>query len=70
MPGAGSELETLQKIPAAQLNIVINEELGLETAKYLKERYGTPYVVAGIPYGLKGTLRWLEKIAEVSEKNA
>lgn len=65
MPGAGSELETLQKIPAAQLNIVINEELGLETAKYLKERYGTPYVVAGIPYGLKGTLRWLEKIAEV-----
>lgn len=24
-----------------QLNIVINE-LGLETAKYLKERYGTP----------------------------
>ena len=65
VPGAGSELETLQKIPAAQLNIVINEELGLETAKYLKERYGTPYVVAGIPYGLKGTLRWLEKIAEV-----
>lgn len=47
------------------MNIVINEELGLETAKYLKERYGTPYVVAGIPYGLKGTLRWLEKIAEV-----
>ena len=27
VPGAGSELETLQKIPAAQLNIVINEEL-------------------------------------------
>ena len=54
-------LRHCKKIPAAQLNIVINEELGLETAKYLKERYGTPYVVAGIPYGLKGTLRWLEK---------
>ena len=63
-PGAGGELEVLQKVPAAQLNIVINEELGLETAKYLKERYGTPYVVVGIPYGLKGTMRWLEKITE------
>lgn len=62
-PGAESDLETLQKVPAAQLNIVINEELGLATAQYLQERYGTPYLVAGLPYGLQGTMRWLEKIA-------
>lgn len=65
VPGANSDFDTLQKVPAAQLNIVINEELGLETAKYLKERYDIPYVVAGMPYGIKGTLRWLEKITAV-----
>lgn len=65
VPGANSDFDMLQKVPAAQLNIVINEELGLETAKYLKERYDIPYVVAGMPYGIKGTLRWLEKIAAV-----
>lgn len=63
--GANSDFDMLQKVPAAQLNIVINEELGLETAKYLKERYDIPYVVAGMPYGIKGTLRWLEKITAV-----
>lgn len=65
VPGANSDFDMLQKVPAAQLNIVINEELGLETAKYLKERYDIPYVVAGMPYGIKGTLRWLEKITAV-----
>ena len=69
VPGAGSDLEVLQKVPVAQLNIVINEELGLESARYLKERYGTPYVVAGMPYGLIGTLRWLEKIADFLPTN-
>lgn len=65
VPGANSDFDMLQKVLAAQLNIVINEELGLETAKYLKERYDIPYVVAGMPYGIKGTLRWLEKITAV-----
>ena len=48
-------MRQLQKIPAAQLNIVINEELGLETAKYLKRNdMALLMIVAGIPYGLKG----------------
>lgn len=30
---------------------------------FLKEKFGTPYVMAGMPIGFKGTRRWLEAIA-------
>lgn len=62
VPGSGSTLEELQRIPEASLNIVTNIELGLAVAQYLKKKYGTPYVVAGLPYGIKGTLQWLQNI--------
>ena len=64
VPGSGSTLEELQYIPEASLNIVTNIELGLPVAQYLEKKYGTPYVVAGLPYGIKGTLKWLAKINE------
>lgn len=62
IPGNGSTWEQLKQLGNASLNIVINEELGLKTAKQLEKELGIPYVVAGLPYGLKGTRRWLEKI--------
>lgn len=65
VPGSGSSLEEIADIGAVQLNIVCNEELGLKIAQYLEKRYGTPYIVAGLPYGIKGTQKWLERIAEV-----
>ena len=64
VPGAGSSLEDLQEIARAKLNIVCNEELGLKLAQYLEKRFGTPYVVAGMPYGIEGTKNWLTRIHE------
>ena len=64
VPGAGSSLENLKEIANAKLNIVCNEELGLQLAQYLEKRFGTPYVVAGMPYGIEGTKNWLTRIHE------
>ena len=49
-------------MPEASLNIVTNAELGLPLAEYLQKQYGTPYIFAGLPYGVQGTLRWLQQI--------
>lgn len=62
VPGGGSDLASLRRVGAARLNVVVNEELGLPLAAYLQRRFGTPYVLAGVPYGVGGTLRWLERI--------
>lgn len=64
-PGSGSSVEALQHIPEAALNIVTNIELGLAPAQYLEKKYGTPYIIAGLPYGIEGTLRWLKKLQAV-----
>lgn len=64
-PGSGSSVEKLQHIPEAALNIVTNIELGLAPAQYLEKKYGTPYIIAGLPYGIEGTLRWLKKLHAV-----
>ncbi len=65
VPGAGSSFEILQGIGRAELNIVCNEELGLKLAKYLENCFGTPYVLAGLPYGTSGTQKWIEAINAV-----
>ncbi|MGM9582619.1 MAG: nitrogenase component 1, partial [Phascolarctobacterium sp.] len=61
--GSGGTLEQLKHLGRAQLNIVTNEELGLPLAQYLEQQLGTPYILAGLPYGVQGTKAWLEKIA-------
>ena len=58
-PGCECTLEELQRLPEAALNIVTNAELGLPLAEYLQKKYGTPYVFAGLPYGVQGTLQML-----------
>ena len=63
VPGGGATLEQLKHLGRAQLNIVTNEELGLPLAQYLEQQLGTPYVLAGLPYGVQGTKAWLEIIA-------
>ena len=61
-PGCECTLEELQRLPEAALNIVTNAELGLPLAEYLQKQYGTPYIFAGLPYGVQGTLLWLQQI--------
>lgn len=65
-PGCGSTLAELKNIANADYNIVLNEELGLEQAIYLKEKYQMPYVSRGLPYGLEGTFSWLRELPGVS----
>ena len=60
----GLDLKELHKIPLAALNIVLAPELGLQTAKRLKEKTGQDYAVLPIPYGLKQTMGWVQKIGE------
>ena len=53
------------QLPQADLNIVLRDELALKAARELKAAFGTPYLSAGMPYGIDGTLRWLETIHAV-----
>lgn len=62
--GSNCSLDEIKNLGQATLNIVINEELGLPIAKYLQENVGTPYILAGVPYGVEGSWQWLEKINE------
>ncbi len=45
----GCTLEDIARLPDAQVNLVVSSG-GLAAAKWLQERFGTPYVV-GVPYG-------------------
>lgn len=60
--GCNCTVEQICDLGKAKLNIVINEELGLPIAKYLQDKLDIPYILAGIPYGLDGSLSWLEFI--------
>lgn len=64
VPGAGSPLEAVRRLGDSDLNIVCHEELGLPAARALEKRCGTPFVKAGLPYGVEGTKRWLRVIED------
>lgn len=64
MPGAGSPWEDIMRAPAAALNLVIRDELALDAARRMEKEFGVPYLSVGIPYGMKGTKRWLARIEE------
>ena len=57
-----TSVEELEDMGLAQVNIVLGNE-GLAAAKYLQEKFGTPYVYA-VPYGYNGTLSFLAQVEE------
>ena len=65
IPGGGSTWEEIMRLPEADLNIVLRDELALKAARRLEQEFGIPFLSAGMPYGVKGTLQWLEKIHAV-----
>ena len=70
IPGGGSTWDEIMELSKADLNLVFRDELALKAAKELQAEFGTPYLSAGMPYGIKGTLAWLEKInAALPAKN-
>ena len=56
----GSSMGDLMAAGEAACNIVIRKE-GLACAKILEQRFGQPYFY-GAPYGLKGTIAWLDAV--------
>ena len=57
-------IEELNKIPEAELNIVLVPEISLEIAEYLFDKFEQKYLVAPIPFGFKGTMQWLDNICK------
>ena len=60
--GYDTSVEELEDMGLAQVNIVLGNE-GLAAAKYLQEKFGTPYVYA-VPFGYNGTLSFLAQVGE------
>ena len=58
-----THISDFKAMGGVSINIVLRNE-GIAAALTLEKRFGTPYVY-GRPYGLKGTLEWIEKISEV-----
>ena len=65
IPGGGSAWSEIMRLPQADLNLVLRDELALKAAKELQADFGTPYLSVGMPYGIQGTLRWLDTINAV-----
>lgn len=60
-----TSVNQIENMGGAHINLVMRQE-GEAAAKQLKKRFGTPYLLAR-PYGVEGTLRWIDKIAKISE---
>jgi len=58
-----STLDDYRKISHAALNISMCDVHDDYMLKYLEEKYGMPYYIAGMPIGFKETRRWLRGIA-------
>ena len=59
-----TSIDQISKMGGAHINLVIRRE-GEPAAKQLQKQFGTPYVL-GRPYGIEGTLKWLEEISQAS----
>jgi len=57
-----TDVQQVKNLPSAALNIV-TRDIGLEAAGLLEERFGIPYHY-GLPFGVKGTVAWLEQVAQ------
>jgi nitrogenase molybdenum-cofactor synthesis protein NifE len=70
IPGGGSAWDEIMELPQADLNLVLRDEPALKAAKELQAEFGMPYLSVGMPYGITGTLRWLDIInAALPAKN-
>ena len=58
-------LESIDKIPAAEYNIVLSPWNGHRAAKKLEEKFGTPFIsFPGVPVGPKQTTEFLRTVGE------
>ena len=58
-------VEEIRRMGAADLNVVIRSEYGIKTAEYLKEKFGTEYIVCdSIPAGYRLMEELMHKTSE------
>jgi len=57
-----TDTEAIEQMSEASLNIVMLDS-GIESAKLLEKRFGIPWVY-GMPFGIRGTVEWMEKVAD------
>ncbi|MDR2601914.1 MAG: hydrogenase [Spirochaetaceae bacterium] len=63
--GHGRGLPNMDKIPDAELNILIGPWSGLETIKFLQKKFGVPYLhCPALPIGAFETSKFLREVAE------
>lgn len=63
-----TSLTDIEAMGGAHINLVIRRE-GEPAARHLERRFGTPWL-AGRPYGLEGTARWIGDVARLSGLSA
>lgn len=62
---AGSSVSDIEKLPRADLNIVVDSLYGLDSAKLLSERFDMPYTVCdGLPVGFRAMEKLLQRVCE------
>ena len=62
---AGSSVSDIEKLPRADLNIVVDSLYGLDSAKLLSERFDMPYIVCdGLPVGFRAMEKLLQRVCE------
>lgn len=59
-----ADIKGIKKLGEASINLVLRRE-GIKAGEALQRSFGTPYLY-GRPYGIQGTIRWLEQIGELS----
>ncbi len=60
---ADTAVDKIRTMSEASLNIVVRD-IGLEAAKRMKGKFDVPYLY-GLPFGIRGTVEWLEKVADL-----
>ncbi|MFU8653909.1 nitrogenase component 1 [Methanotorris formicicus] len=59
--------ENIKNAPNAELNVVFGD--GIKLAEEMKKKFGIPYVIVDYPYGLNGTLEFLNAMDEFFDVN-
>ena len=66
VPCAGCSFEEFERIPEADLNVVLYPESGLESAEYLKELLGMPYYLCEtLPIGFSAAEKMIGDICKI-----
>lgn len=63
--GHGRGVENLKRVAAAEFNIVVSPWIGVESVKFLEQKFGTPYLhYPVLPIGAFETSKFLRKVSE------